>query len=156
MTAMLVNTLKEWKIAYPRPFAEGRDEEGKPVRETPRLAHLVFPNGHGRVENHGNLFARVFAPAWIAAGAMVDSGKLDKKGRPILRAKYGIHGLRHFFASWLINEKSRGGLDVSLKRAQVLLGHSSLQMTADTYGHLLPAKGDEAEEFSVGEQALMA
>ena len=41
------------------------------------------------------------------------------------------------------------------QRAQVLLGHASLQMTADTYGHLLPAKGDEAAEFSEGEQALI-
>lgn len=138
LSAMLVNALKEWKLACPK---------GK--------LGLVFPNGAGNVENHGNLYARVFGPAWVAGGASIDTGETDKKGKPVLKPKYGIHALRHFFASWLINEKARGGLEISLKRAQVLLGHSSLQMTADTYGHLLPAKEDEAEEFSRGEQALL-
>jgi integrase len=138
MTAMLVNTLREWRLACPK----GKND-------------LVFPNGLGNVENHGNLYARIFGPAWIAGGAAVYTGEKDSDGIPILKPKYGIHALRHFFAAWLINEKSRGGLEVSLKRAQVLLGHSSLQMTADTYGHLLPAKEDEAEEFSRGEQVLL-
>jgi len=128
MTAMLANTLREWKVACPASKFD-----------------LAFPTGAGNVENHGNLFARVFAPAWVAAGVTVNG-----------KAKYGIHSLRHFFASWLINEKARGGLEVSLKRAQVLLGHSTMMMTADTYGHLLPSKTDEAEEFTAGEQALMA
>lgn len=138
MTARLGNTLKEWKLACPK----GKHD-------------LVFPNGLGNVENHGNLYARVFGPAWVAGGAAVDTGQSDQDGNPVLKPKYGIHALRHFFAAWLINEKARGGLEVSLKRAQVLLGHSSLQMTADTYGHLLPTKEDEAEEFSRGEQALL-
>lgn len=139
MTDMLANTLKQWKLACPI------SEQG-----------LVFPNGAGNVENHGNLYARVFGPAWIAAGAALPTGRTDENGEPIMRPKYGIHALRHFFASWLINEKARGGLEVSLKRAQVLLGHSTMQMTADTYGHLLPATSDEAEEFSRGEKALLA
>ncbi len=155
MTDMLASALKEWKLAYPRPFSGAADDEGKPLRQAPRSEHLVFPTGAGTVENHGNIYRRIFAPAWIAAGATVDTGTKDEDGEPILKAKYGIHALRHFFASWLINEKGRGGLEISLKRAQVLLGHASLQMTADTYGHLLPAKGDEAAEFSEGEQALI-
>lgn len=155
MTATLANTLREWRFAYPRPII-GHDSDGKPIRAADRADHLVFPNGSGNVENHGNLYARIFAPAWIASGAKVESGRVDKEGNPIPAAKYGIHALRHFFASWLINEKDRGGLEISLKRAQVLLGHSSLQMTADTYGHLMPARTDEAEEFTRGEQALLA
>lgn len=156
MTDMLVNTLKEWKLECPRPLSGKVDKDKKPVRQALRPEHLVFPNGSGNVENHGNLYSRVFGPAWVAGGATVDTGKKDKDGEPVLKAKYGIHALRHFFASWLINEKARGGLEISLKRAQVLLGHSSLQMTADVYGHLLPAKEDEAAEFTRGEQALMA
>ena len=97
MTAMLANTLKEWKVPCPKSDID-----------------LVFPNGSGNVENHGNIYSRLFAPAWISAGVIVDSGRVDEEGQPIMRAKYGIHALRHFFASWLINEKSRGGLDVSL------------------------------------------
>lgn len=155
MTAMLANTLREWRLACPRPIV-GRDENDDPIRETSKPDHLVFPNGAGNVENHGNLYARVFAPAWIASGASIQSGRVDADGKPILAPKYGIHALRHFFASWLINEKERRGLAISLKRTQVLLGHSSLQMTADTYGHLLPSRIDEAEEFTRGEHALLA
>ncbi|GAB4240834.1 MAG: site-specific integrase [Methyloligellaceae bacterium] len=139
MTPELVNTLKEWKLECPASKLD-----------------LVFPNGAGNVENHGNLYARVFGPAWIAGGAAIDTGKKDDDGKPILRPKYGIHSLRHFFASWLINDPQHGGLGVSPKRAQQVLGHSSLQMTMDTYGHLFPHPGDESEEWGRGEKALAA
>jgi integrase len=51
------------------------------------------------------------------------------------KPKYSFHSLRHWFASWCINGKEDGARGVSAKRAQTLLGHSSMIMTLDTYGH---------------------
>lgn len=37
------------------------------------------------------------------------------------------------------------------KRLQALLGHSSIQMTFDTYGHLFPSLEDDHAKFAAGE-----
>ena len=47
-----------------------------------------------------------------------------------------------------------GGLELPLKTVQQRLGHSTIAMTADTYGHLFP-RGDDAEELAAAEQALL-
>jgi integrase len=96
----------------------------------------VFPTGAGRIENHGNIVTRGLAPAQIAAGVVT------KDGGP----KYpGLHALRHFYASWCLNRKEDGGLGLPLKLVQARLGHATLAMTADTYGHLFPSDDDGSE-----------
>jgi integrase len=55
-----------------------------------------------------------------------------------LRPKYGLHALRHAAASLFIEQ------GFSPKRVQSLMGHSSIGMTFDTYGHLFPSKDDDA------------
>ncbi len=131
MSPMVVNALKEWRLGCPRqkPLAEG--QEGR--------LWLVFPNGNGRVENHANISNRGFYALQIAADMV------KKDGKP----KYGLHALRHFFASWAIE---RG---FSPKRLQALLGHSSIQMTFDVYGHLFPSLEDDHAKFAAGELALV-
>ncbi len=62
---------------------------------------------------------------------------------------------RHFYASWLLAEPGRGGKGTSLTDAQYLLGHSSIMVTGDTYGHMLPTRGDEAAEYAQAERALL-
>ena len=119
---MVVNALREWRLACPK----GR-------------LGLVFPNGNGSVENHANIASRGFYALQTAAGLV------DADGKP----KYGLHALRHFFASWAIE---RG---FSPKRVQVLLGHSSIQMTFDVYGHLFPSLEDDHAKFAAGELALV-
>jgi integrase len=57
------------------------------------------------------------------------------------RPKYALHAFRHFFASWCINPKERGGRELPPKVVQTLLGHSSL----DVYGHLFRDGGDRTE-----------
>jgi integrase len=69
--------------------------------------------------------------------------KTGKDGAPI--HKYALHAFRHFFASWCINPKARGGRELPPKQVQYLLGHSSISMTFDVYGHLFPAEGDRNE-----------
>jgi integrase len=127
--------LKEWRLACPKGPLD-----------------LVFPNGAGRVENHANIVTRGLWPTLIAAGvADVVKGAdgkvmLGKDGRPVMRARYlGLHAFRHFFASWCINRRAEGGLELPLKVVQERLGHSSVTMTADRYGHLFPRGDDDSE-----------
>jgi integrase len=131
MSPMVANALKEWRLACPRAGAREGGLEGR--------LWLVFPNGNGNVENHANIANRGFYALQITAGIVDGAGK----------AKYGMHALRHFFASWAIE---RG---FSPKRVQTLLGHSSIQMTFDVYGHLFPSLEDDHAKFAAGEHALV-
>jgi integrase len=138
----VVSILKAWKLACPP-------------------SDLVFPNGNGNVENLGNLINRGLKPAQVAAGVTVPvldaKGKatFDDKGVPIVAAKYtGMHALRHFYASWLINPKDRGGQNLPPKVVQERMGHSSITLTYDLYGHLFP-RGDDSAELAAAESALL-
>jgi integrase len=144
LSPMVVSALREWKLACPKgPLG------------------LVFPNGAGKVENQGNIVNRGWVPVQIAADVcdiVKDAdGKvvLDDKGEPVKQAKYtGLHALRHFFASWCINRKVDGGLELPGKVVQERLGHSTIAMTMDTYGHLFP-RGDDAAELAAAERLLL-
>lgn len=71
------------------------------------------------------------------------------------KAKYpGLHNLRHFYASWCINRRADGGLELPAKVVQERLGHSTIAMTLDTYGHLFPS-GDDGAELEAAERALL-
>lgn len=74
----------------------------------------VFRTAGGAPLDPDNWFKRSFVPLVKRAGL-----------RPI-----GLHALRHTYASLLIN----GGESIKYVSAQ--LGHASIQITADTYGHL--------------------
>jgi len=84
---------------------------------------LVFPTGNGTIWSLPNLY-RSLGP--------VQRERIGKT--------YGLHALRHAAASLFIQE------GFSPKRVQSLMGHSSIQVTFDTYGHLFPAP-DEQKEF---------
>jgi integrase len=123
----VVNTLRTWRLACPRGELE-----------------LVFPTGRGRVIQHKSLIRSALIPAQLAAGVVSADG----------RAKYtGMHALRHFYASWCINRKVDGGLELPAKVVQARLGHASIVMTLDTYGHLFP-RGDDGAELAAAERAL--
>ena len=122
----------------------------------------MFPNGAGNLENHGNIIKRILCPVQVAAGVVVPvkdaSGKQvrEKNGTPMVDAKYtGTHALRHFFASWCINRKIDGGLELPAKLVQERLGHLSIVMTMDIYGHLFP-RGDDGSELAEAEKLLLA
>jgi integrase len=120
--------LRSWKLACPKSDLD-----------------LVFPNGQGGVEDYSNIIKRGLRPIEIGAGVITKSGK----------AKYpGLHSLRHFYASWCINRRVDGGLELPLKLVQARLGHASIQMTADRYGHLFPSTDDGAE-LAAAEKALV-
>ena len=65
----------------------------------------------------------------------------------------GLHALRHFYASWLINRNADGGLELPAKTVQVRMGHSSIGVTLDVYGHMFQ-RGDDAAELAAAEAAL--
>jgi integrase len=153
---MVMNTLREWKLSYPRPLTGFDDADGNPIREEAKDSHLVFPNGSGNVESLANIINRGLIPVQISAGVAVRTGEKDEEGNPIVAAKYtGMHALRHFYASWCINRTEDGGLGLPPKMVQERLGHSSIVMTMDVYGHLFP-KGDDADELAAAERALLA
>jgi integrase len=66
-----------------------------------------------------------------------------------------LRALRHFYASWSINRKADGGLELPIKVGQGRLGHASIKMTADRYGHLFP-RGDDAAELAAAEKTFLA
>lgn len=86
--------------------------------------NLVFPNERGHLMDHSSLLRYIFWPT------------LRRAGLPKIR----FHDLRHSFASMLIH---RGE---NIKYVQRVLGHSSVQITLDIYGHLLPDAGQEVAE----------
>ena len=105
---------------------------------------LVFPTSTGAVEHHKNM-VRSLEPVMKAAKV------LNKDGKP----KYALHAFRHYFASWCLNTESRGGLGLPPQDVQRLLGHSSIVMTLDVYGHLFPG-GDHHSKFAAGTRAIFA
>jgi integrase len=120
----------------------------------------VFPNNKGNVEMLTNILRRGLWPACEAAGLTVQAMKdgapvVDKDGKPVLEAKYSMHALRHFYASWCINRPADGGLGLPPKTVQERLGHSTISMTMDTYGHIFPVS-DNADETAAAERALFA
>jgi integrase len=100
---------------------------------------LVFPNTLGKVQPLCNIARRVWRPL------QRQTGLVDDKGEPL----FNFHALRHFAASLWIE------LEFSPKRLQALLGHSSVQMTFDRYGHLFPSAEDDHEKFARGEIGLV-
>jgi integrase len=118
LAPMVVNMLREWRLACPR---IGPDESNGG-----RL-WLVFPNRKGNVDTLPSIHRRGLGPLQVAAGITTDK----------LRPKYGLHSFRHAAASLFIEQ------GFSPKRVQVLMGHSTIQMTFDTYGHLFPSEKDD-------------
>jgi integrase len=123
MSPLLVNTLKEWRLASP------------PALD--KFA-LVFPGGGGKPLHHKSL-------QWSFGEAQRAAGVVTADGKP----KYALHALRHFFASWGIEQ------GFSPKRLQALLGHGSIGMTFDVYGHLFPSPDDDHARFAAGERAVL-
>lgn len=155
MSPIVLNSLRDWQATCPRPIT-GRDRDGKLLRAEPKPEHLVFPNGSGNVEELANLYRRGLGDTQLRAGVAVPTDAKDEDGNPVLAPKYGMHALRHWFASWCINRRQDGGLELPPKTVQERLGHSSITMTLDVYGHLFPAGGDDFEEMRRAEDALLS
>jgi integrase len=128
LAPIVVNTLREWKLACPKGDLD-----------------LAFPNGAGKVESHANILQRGFGPLQVDLGICVprldEDGApvVDEEGRPVMLPKYGLHALRHAAAAIFIDH------GISPKRLQAILGHDSIQMTFDLYGYLFDLRDDERD-----------
>jgi integrase len=91
--------------------------------------NLVFPNSEGGVESLNNITDHGLGPIQQAAGLCTSRRK----------PRYRIHAFRHAAASLLIAEGH------SAKWIQKFMGHSSIAITFDTYGHLFPSEKDDQE-----------
>jgi len=105
MAPELISELRKWKLQCPKGDLD-----------------LVFPNGAGKPENHGNMLRRGFYPTLRKAGIR----------------KIRFHDLRHTYASLLIRQNEHP------KYIQSQMGHSSIKVTMDIYGHLMEATNHEA------------
>jgi integrase len=80
----------------------------------PGKGDFVLPSETGSFIDPDNLYKRMFLPPFEAAGVR----------------QVGLHALRHTFASILINNGE------SIKYVSRQMGHASIALTADLYGHL--------------------
>lgn len=96
---------------------------------------LVFANGNGRAQSHATFSSRVWKPLQ------------QKCGIP----HYEFHSLRHAAASLFIET-----LRWSPKRVQAIMGHSSIAMTYDHYGHLFADTEGDKEAMKRLEAAVVA
>lgn len=138
------------EIGPPKSWAGVRDIPMAPIvrdalkewsHKAPRSElNLVFPNSRGKVQNYSNFYNRVFRPM------LVDNGIVNAEGK----ARFGIHALRHAAASLFIEQ------GWPPKKIQTLLGHASITMTMDVYGHLFESAEEDAALFEKLERDLLA
>jgi integrase len=89
--------------------------------------NLVFPNRDGGVLSINEITARGLGPL------QQKTGLCTRQRTP----RYRLHAFRHAAASLLIEEGR------SPKWIQNFMGHSSIAVTFDTYGHLITSKEDD-------------
>lgn len=165
MAQIVVNTLREWRLACPRRNVK-RDQDGRVI--DPGELHYVFPTPSGAVMDHAMVYRRAFGDLQLACG--IARPKLDKAGEPVIRRdksgapvldpetgkmvpvlvpKYGPHAFRYFCASWWIKQ------GFGPKRIMGMMGHASITMTFDVYGHLFPADQEDHDHLEAGQIGLM-
>ena len=125
---MVVSALREWKLVCPK-------------------GELVWRSlvPVGRIQTRF-----VIVDRGLRSGA--DSGRRCNRSR-----QCEIPGFAQpaaLLRAWCINRRVDSGLELPLKVVQAQLGHASIQMTADTYGHLFP-RGDDGAELAAAEKAFL-
>lgn len=103
-------------------------------------AGLVFPTASGGAWGMNNLRRDLWQPLMAAAELA------DADDRPL----FGLHALRHYCASVWIDQHA------TAKQLQAWLGHSSIALTYNTYGHLLERRDRGREDaFIAGVEAAL-
>lgn len=135
---------KEREIPLPGPVAEALKEHMKlfPPKD------ITLP--WGRPDGPPLTVRLIMTSAW---GNVVDAKDFNKdRWKPALRSaglpcgKYenGMHDLRHFFASVLLDQGE------SIKAVSEWLGHADASFTLKTYTHLMPSSGDRTRKVIDG------
>ena len=136
LPASAIKALTAWKLACPK-----NDHD------------LVFPSLAKKVMSHQYMNVNILGAVQLAAGLadrVMKDGKpaLDKDQQPIKAQRYTLHDFRHAAASLWIEQR------VNPKRVQKWMGHSSIQVTFDTYGHLFDQADQDAAVAAAIEREL--
>lgn len=135
LPASLVKLLKVWRVKCPA--SPGYKEIGG----------LVFPTSAGHIQSLPNIHNRIWRPLLLALGIVDPPKRPDDEPTP----RYPLNANRHFFASVLIRERR-----ATPKKVQTLMGHSSIQVTFDIYGHLWEDQDEDKAIAADIDRALRA
>jgi integrase len=94
------------------------------LRQPPTAGEIVFPNRAGVP----------FSPGWAAVRALATWEKVGLE-------RIGLHECRHTYAAFMI------AAGVNAKALSTYMGHSSITITLDRYGHLMPGAEEEAAQM---------
>ena len=132
MAPLVANTLRSWKLTCP----------------VTKL-NLVFPTENGTIHSNSNIHRHCWGPLQRKAGLTEMVGS-DRDGNEIRETRYRFHDLRHVAASLFIEQ------GWTPKKVQTVMGHASIQVTFDTYGHLWKTTEDDLKAMAQIEARLLA
>lgn len=122
MSDQLAKVLAEHRTRLLERFGGLPTVEANLGRAGTQMVPLVFPNSKGKPTDGDSFRRRPFR--------MI----IERSGLPKMR----IHDIRHTFASLLLQQGE------SIYYVKEQMGHASIQMTVDTYGHLVPGSNRDA------------
>jgi integrase len=131
MPPMMINTLKQWRLACPK-----------------SALNLAVPTKAGTIISNSNTHRQCWRPL-LRALKLVDI-VADESGEMIEVPRYRFHDLRHAAASLFIDQGWQA------KKVQTVLGHSSITITFDRYGHLWKTSEDDADAMAEIEKRLFS
>ena len=123
---IVINTLKIWKLACPN-----------------TSGNWVFPGKDGAIPTTKNVRGQCWLPLLRSLGLTTTEGDVELP-------KYRFHDLRHVAASLFIEQ------GMQPKRVQEIMGHSSIKITFDLYGHLWPKPESDHEAMRQIEERLLS
>jgi integrase len=133
MPPMVINTLKQWRLACPK------------------SAHnLVFPTRAGTIISNSNMHRQCWRPLLRAVDLVDIATGASDEAVEVPRYRFRFHDLRHAAASLFIEQGWQA------KKVQTVLGHSSITITLDRYGHLWKTSEDDADAMAQIEKRLFA
>lgn len=131
LAPMALNAVKAWRLAYPH-----------------LPGGFVFPNGAGAIPSSSSVYKSVWFPLLRATGLM--DYRKSARGNQVEAPRYTFHCLRHTAASLFIEQ------GWTPKKVMTVMGHSSIQMTFDLYGHLWKTLEDDAKAVAQIEERLFS
>ena len=103
---------------------------GEHVEQYPSKDDFVFTSREGGAIRHRNFYRRHFRPAALVAR---ERAIADDRGNEAIPADLRFHDPRHTCAAILIANGRH------MEEVKEHLGHSSIRVTSDRYGHLFPS-----------------
>jgi integrase len=144
LTKNLIAVSRSWDVKAG--VIEPKSQAGKrtvPVASALREQLITHRLRSGRSEGlvFGATSTRPFTPSAVRRRALTawktEARRLRASGLPELQP-IGLHECRHTFASLMI------AAGVNAKALSTYMGHASVMITLDRYGHLMPGNEDEA------------